>query len=59
MDSYPHALASVSEGICPEHLTSLARNDGWCAACRAWWSIKPEDDGLHVVTRYPVRMAGT
>jgi hypothetical protein len=48
---YPHAIASVSEGFCPEHRTSLDRADGWCARCEKWWSL---DDDV-VVQKFPVK----
>jgi hypothetical protein len=43
-------LASLSEGMCPEHGTPL-RVTGWCVTCQCWWSA---DFAEHTVTtNYP------
>ena len=40
---YLHAVAALSEGMCPRHLTSL-RSTGWCPACCRWSSIRHVQD---------------
>lgn len=40
---YLHALALLSEGLCPVHVTAL-RDTGWCAGCQRWWSIGHDQD---------------
>lgn len=38
---FPHALASVGEGMCPDHGVTLepGPKGGWCPTCESWWWI--------------------
>jgi len=46
-----HALAAVSEGMCPNHLTPL-RTTGWCVACQLWY--RADFPARNVIAHYPI-----
>ena len=45
-----HALAALSEGMCPNHLTPL-RITGWCVPCQLWYRTDPEQN---LIAYYPI-----
>ena len=53
--SYIHrldqALAAVSEGMCPNHLTPL-RASGWCVLCQLWYHA--DFPAQTVIADYPI-----
>jgi hypothetical protein len=62
-----HALAAISEGLCPEHRGPLEASaggrkfhlggsqnpwpGGWCGQCDCWWRT---EEGTTVITNYPM-----
>ena len=45
-------LAALSEGMCPEHCSSL-RLTGWCVACQAWWTADFPERTVTVTYPFP------
>jgi hypothetical protein len=49
---YLRAILSLSEGMCPEHGSTL-RASGWCPACHLWWSANFREQTVTATYPFP------